>query len=113
MGGCTACTIARTIPFECSGFTAGGGGDIIDLQTNGAQAAGVGAALTAIESVLQGSIGATSGLVIYTGNDLPAATEAGVEDVFDGTVAASTDGAISITSASNKYYRKVKVANLM
>ena len=30
-----------------------------------------------------------------------------------GTVAASTDGAISITSASNKYYRKVKVSNLM
>ena len=30
-----------------------------------------------------------------------------------GTVGASTDGAISITSASNKYYRKVKVANLM
>ena len=30
-----------------------------------------------------------------------------------GTVAASTDGAISITSATNKYYRKVKVANLM
>ena len=30
-----------------------------------------------------------------------------------GTVAASADGAISITSASNKYYRKVKVANLM
>ena len=30
-----------------------------------------------------------------------------------GTVAASTDGAITITSATNKYYRKVKVANLM
>jgi len=30
-----------------------------------------------------------------------------------GTVGASTDGAISITSASNKYYRKVKVSNLM
>ena len=30
-----------------------------------------------------------------------------------GTVAASTDGAISITSATNKYYRKVKVSNLM
>ena len=30
-----------------------------------------------------------------------------------GTVGASTDGAISITSASNKYYRKVKVTNLM
>jgi hypothetical protein len=30
-----------------------------------------------------------------------------------GTVAASTDGAISISSATNKYYRKVKVANLM
>jgi len=30
-----------------------------------------------------------------------------------GTVGASTDGAISITSATNKYYRKVKVANLM
>jgi len=30
-----------------------------------------------------------------------------------GTVAASADGAISISSATNKYYRKVKVANLM
>ena len=30
-----------------------------------------------------------------------------------GTVAASTDGAISISSATNKYYRKVKVSNLM
>ena len=30
-----------------------------------------------------------------------------------GTVGASTDGAISISSASNKYYRKVKVTNLM
>jgi hypothetical protein len=30
-----------------------------------------------------------------------------------GTVAASTDGAITITSATNKYYRKVKVSNLM
>ena len=30
-----------------------------------------------------------------------------------GTVAAATDGAISISSATNKYYRKVKVANLM
>ena len=30
-----------------------------------------------------------------------------------GTVGASTDGAISITSATNKYYRKVKVSNLM
>ena len=30
-----------------------------------------------------------------------------------GTVAASANGAISITSATNKYYRKVKVANLM
>ena len=30
-----------------------------------------------------------------------------------GTVAASTDGGIAITSATNKYYRKVKVANLM
>ena len=30
-----------------------------------------------------------------------------------GTVAAGADGAISITSATNKYYRKVKVANLM
>ena len=30
-----------------------------------------------------------------------------------GTVAASTDGAISIDANSNKYYRRVKVANLM
>ena len=30
-----------------------------------------------------------------------------------GTVAAGADGAISITSATNKYYRKVKVSNLM
>ena len=30
-----------------------------------------------------------------------------------GTVAAAADGAISISSATNKYYRKVKVANLM
>ena len=30
-----------------------------------------------------------------------------------GTVAAAADGAISITSATNKYYRKVKVTNLM
>ena len=30
-----------------------------------------------------------------------------------GTVAASADGAISISSATNKYYRKVKVTNLM
>ena len=30
-----------------------------------------------------------------------------------GTVAAGADGAISISSATNKYYRKVKVANLM
>jgi len=30
-----------------------------------------------------------------------------------GTVAAANDGAISISSATNKYYRKVKVANLM
>ena len=30
-----------------------------------------------------------------------------------GTVAASANGAISISSATNKYYRKVKVANLM
>jgi hypothetical protein len=30
-----------------------------------------------------------------------------------GTVSAGADGAISITSATNKYYRKVKVANLM
>ena len=30
-----------------------------------------------------------------------------------GTKAAGADGAISITSATNKYYRKVKVANLM
>jgi len=30
-----------------------------------------------------------------------------------GTVAAGSDGAISILSATNKYYRKVKVANLM
>jgi len=30
-----------------------------------------------------------------------------------GTVAASANGAISITTATNKYYRKVKVANLM
>ena len=30
-----------------------------------------------------------------------------------GTVAAGSDGAISISSATNKYYRKVKVANLM
>ena len=30
-----------------------------------------------------------------------------------GTVAAAADGAISITSATNKYYRKVKVSNLM
>jgi hypothetical protein len=30
-----------------------------------------------------------------------------------GTVAASTDGAISITANTNKYYRRVKVANLM
>ena len=30
-----------------------------------------------------------------------------------GTVAAAADGAISISSATNKYYRKVKVSNLM
>ena len=30
-----------------------------------------------------------------------------------GTVAAGSDGAINISSATNKYYRKVKVANLM
>jgi len=30
-----------------------------------------------------------------------------------GTVAAANDGAISISSATNKYYRKVKVSNLM
>ena len=30
-----------------------------------------------------------------------------------GKVAASTDGAISIDATSNKYYRRVKVANLM
>ena len=30
-----------------------------------------------------------------------------------GTVAASANGAISISSATNKYYRKVKVSNLM
>ena len=30
-----------------------------------------------------------------------------------GTVAASADGAVSISSATNKYYRKVKVTNLM
>jgi hypothetical protein len=30
-----------------------------------------------------------------------------------GTVSAGANGAISITSATNKYYRKVKVANLM
>jgi hypothetical protein len=30
-----------------------------------------------------------------------------------GTVAAGADGAISISSATNKYYRKVKVSNLM
>jgi len=30
-----------------------------------------------------------------------------------GTVAAGSDGAISISSATNKYYRKVKVSNLM
>jgi hypothetical protein len=30
-----------------------------------------------------------------------------------GKVAASTDGAISIDANSNKYYRRVKVANLM
>ena len=30
-----------------------------------------------------------------------------------GTVAASAEGAISISSATNKYYRKVKVTNLM
>jgi hypothetical protein len=30
-----------------------------------------------------------------------------------GTVAAGADGAITITSATNKYYRKVKVSNLM
>ena len=30
-----------------------------------------------------------------------------------GTVAAGSDGAINISSATNKYYRKVKVSNLM
>ena len=30
-----------------------------------------------------------------------------------GTVAAGSDGAISISSATNRYYRKVKVSNLM
>ena len=30
-----------------------------------------------------------------------------------GTVAATAEGAISISSATNKYYRKVKVTNLM
>jgi len=68
-----------------SDFTAGTSGDIIDLTTNGAQAAGAGAALTALESAATGAIAATTGLLIYTGNDLAAATEAGVEDLFDGT----------------------------
>jgi hypothetical protein len=80
-------------------FTAGGGGDIIDLQTNGAQAAGVGAALTAIESAANGSIGATTGLLIYTGNDLASANEAGVEDIFDATTAN-----FSFNAASDEVY---------
>ncbi len=92
-----------------SDFTAGTSGDIIDLTTNGAQAAGAGAALTAIESAATGSIGATTGLLIYTGNDLAAATEAGVEDLFDGTTtnfalnAASDEIYLLASDGSNTY----------
>jgi Ca2+-binding RTX toxin-like protein len=83
-------------------FTAGAGGDIIDLSTNGAQAAGAGAALTAIESASTGAIGATTGLLIYTGNDLPAATEAGIEDIFDGSVGSGANFAFN--AASDEVY---------
>ena len=64
-------------------FTAGAGGDVIDFSTNGAQAAGAGAALTALASSTTGAIAATTGIVIHTGNNLASVDEAGVEDLFD------------------------------
>ncbi len=80
-------------------FSAGSGGDIIDLDINGAAAAGAGAALTAVQSLATGAIAATTGLLIYTGNNLASADEAGVEALFD-----TTTSNLEFNAASDEVY---------
>jgi S-layer protein len=87
-------------------FTVGNGGDVIDLTTNGATVNSV--AVTGYEAG-SGAVtyNAATGIFVYTGNDLAAATEAGVEDLFDTTTAtlafnaANAAGDISYLVASD------------
>ena len=82
-------------------FTTGSAGDKIDLGTNSSQAGGAGSALTGYVESATGAIAATTGLVVYTGNDLASADEAGIQGLFDGTNANTN---FSFNAASDEIY---------
>jgi hypothetical protein len=64
------------------GFSITSETDVIDLITNGATDS-----VTGYAELATGTINTGTAMLVYTANDLPAATEDGIEDIFDGTTA--------------------------
>ena len=65
----------------------------------------IGTALVMASMFIEASAGGISMLKFWSASSMMI--------VLGGTVAATAEGAISITANTNKYYRRVKVTNLM